>query len=400
MRQMERIGSNKHINIAVQIDKFGKNEVTHYRVEKGKSVAVRTVTKPPESISGTPENLYHFVKETITHNPAKHNALILWNHGAGIKDPHIWSRNLPYRRDECFFLNQKTKLYEIRRDLFQEEFFKELGNTYMGIAFNDTGRAYLTNNDLKETLEKINAELLGGKKLDILGMDACHMAMVEIGAQIKSSAIYMVGSQEIEPGRGWDYSQVLKKFKTGSMTPKDFAVQIVDAYGAQYNNSFADLTHSAVDLTNYEALEQNIDTTAKALLDLIKKPAGNKIYQLISQVRKGKATTTTFLDPDYIDLNHFYKSLRKRLDGYKPAKEQIDLVEKLKTTLDQGQTILASTVIKNISGRSAKNACGLSIYFPVKSLHTSYLKTEFAKNTHWCPFLYIFLKKARRSHKN
>ena len=39
-----------------------------------------------------PENLYDFAKWAITNYPAKHQALILWNHGSGIEDPHIWGK--------------------------------------------------------------------------------------------------------------------------------------------------------------------------------------------------------------------------------------------------------------------------------------------------------------------
>ena len=109
--QMQEIGSNKNINIVVQLDNFGKQEVTRLFIEKGKSRRLATLTKPPMSVSGTPSNLFDFVKSVVTKYPAEHTALILWNHGSGIKDPHIWGRTQPYLRDEAFIFNKKTQLY-------------------------------------------------------------------------------------------------------------------------------------------------------------------------------------------------------------------------------------------------------------------------------------------------
>ncbi|MCK4517764.1 hypothetical protein KAT92_03250, partial [Candidatus Babeliales bacterium] len=63
--QMQEVGSNKNINIVVQLDNFGKQEVTRLFIEKGKSRRLATLTKPPMSVSGTPSNLFDFVKSVV-----------------------------------------------------------------------------------------------------------------------------------------------------------------------------------------------------------------------------------------------------------------------------------------------------------------------------------------------
>lgn len=47
-------------------------------------------------------------------------------------------------------------------------------------------------------------------KLDIIGFDACLMAMHEIGAVLTPYANYLLASELLEPGIGWDYSALLK----------------------------------------------------------------------------------------------------------------------------------------------------------------------------------------------
>jgi hypothetical protein len=43
-------------------------------------------------------------------------------------------------------------------------------------------------------------------KLDIIGFDACLMAMYEVGSTLAPYGKYLLGSELLEPGHGWDYS--------------------------------------------------------------------------------------------------------------------------------------------------------------------------------------------------
>jgi hypothetical protein len=52
-------------------------------------------------------------------------------------------------------------------------------------------------------------------KLDIIGFDACLMAMHEIGAVLTPYANYLLASELLEPGIGWDYS-ALSKYVQGN----------------------------------------------------------------------------------------------------------------------------------------------------------------------------------------
>jgi len=383
IKEMQQIGSNKNINLFVQIDNFGKREVTRYKIEKGKSTAISTQKTIPTSLSGTTENLFDFVKEITTKYPADKHAIILWNHGSGAKDPHLWRQQLPYIRENCFRFNPKTNLFEIDRTILN----------LRGIAFNDIGHTYLTNPDLKVVLEKISTEILGGKKIDLLGMDACHMAMVEIASQVKNAANILVGSEEVEPGPGWDYVRLLNPFRTKSLTPIEFAKQIVDAYGAKYNALFADLTQSAIDLQHHEALEKNIDAVATLLISLIDDQK-NSFLPTVKQIRQNPKHTISFLDSDYIDLPFFYKTLlatinKKVLSQTDPQRSTINQLKKI---LEDGIKLFSTQIIHNTTGRNVKAAGGLSIYFPTRTLHTSYLKNAIAQTTNWGNFLYTYLK--------
>jgi hypothetical protein len=48
----------------------------------------------------------------------------------------------------------------------------------------------------------------GPLKLDIIGFDACLMAMYEVAALLSPHAHYLLASELLEPGYGWDYSRL------------------------------------------------------------------------------------------------------------------------------------------------------------------------------------------------
>src|SRR5260370_280022 len=56
-----------------------------------------------------------------------------------------------------------------------------------------------------------------GRKLDVVGFDACLMANTEVAHQLKDEADFLVGSQEVEGGAGWPYNRVLSKTMLDSL---------------------------------------------------------------------------------------------------------------------------------------------------------------------------------------
>lgn len=51
--------------------------------------------------------------------------------------------------------------------------------------------------------------ITGGRfKLDIIGFDACLMAMYEVGSTLAPYGHYLLGSELLEPGHGWDYASL------------------------------------------------------------------------------------------------------------------------------------------------------------------------------------------------
>jgi len=236
-----------------------------------------------------------------------------------------------------------------------------------------------------------------GKKIDIVGMDACLMSMIEIGYQIKDSAQLLVSSQNSEPGQGWNYKDFLiplaktpQKFQ-----PKDLAKKIVSSFNSLYKSRYIFYTQSALDLTKISGLGEHIKILISFFISIQKKHR-LKLAKIINDARM---RSLKFDVRDFIDMFSFYSALKRGL--LKEAKErtshkQRQYVRTLHTLIkhvDNGANILSKVVIANVAGRLFTHACGVSMYYPVHSVHRSYMKTKFAKQTLWGNFLQLFLNK-------
>ncbi|OHB90169.1 MAG: hypothetical protein A3D89_04405 [Planctomycetes bacterium RIFCSPHIGHO2_02_FULL_52_58] len=88
--------------------------------------------------------------------------------------------------------------------------------------------------ELEETLGSIVRAIkkVNGKdRIDILGLDACYMAMVEVLFSIKDYAHYVIASENEEALDGWPYGDVLMAFLEDPSKPAPhIASRIADAY--------------------------------------------------------------------------------------------------------------------------------------------------------------------------
>ena len=377
--QMKKIGSDENLNILVQQDTYGKIESKRFFVKKNKLETMQTITNKPECISGTPENLFDFSRWAIENYPAKNYILILWDHGSGIIDPNIWKFNLL----NLYVFNQELGLFELNRDEINKR----------GICFNEVFDMYLNNQDIKNTLKKISAELLNGKKIT-LGFDACNMAMAEIAFQIKDYVDIMIASQETEPGSGWNYETLLSPLKTKNLIPEEFAKNAVDSYQKNYEKTFADFTLSAISLSEIYLLAKQIDLISEDLITILNSENKKIFWTELSKIRTQRKYATIFANPDYIDINNFLTSLsdfiqkNSKTEKYRTNKKEFD---KLSTNLFLSTNLINKLVLKKTFCYSVPFADGISIYFPTKKIHISYNKTDFALSNKWLEFLKVYV---------
>ncbi len=390
IKQMGSVGSNKNINILVHVDirLSGQKKMTRrYIVNKGDTVQVDMPNEKLPMDSGDPQSLISACNWAITEFPAEHYALIFWNHGTGIIDPY---GKRSFNTNNLIVLNPQTGTFELDRSYSYIDLIEESVSDPKGICWDDSTGNYLTNQKLEFALQEITTKNLGGAKFDIIGFDACLMAMLEVAEIIKRYANIMIASQEVEPGPGQRYDEALSLFYAGSPDPITFARHWVNSFAKAYkvggiSMAFADYTQSALDLNAIEPLEKNIDKLGQLFLKGLTEDPQN--YRTMITNARAKRNCTHFNEPTYIDLNHFYQNILKSIIA---GAVKGETAAEIRTTIEIGINLINKAVIHNASGPHLAGAKGISIYFPEKRIHPSYKKSNFAKNT-WAKFMTSFL---------
>jgi hypothetical protein len=381
---MKKVGSTKHLNVIVQLDGQGAHEKTkRLFIEKNKMIQVnRNHPSSQQKLDfGSALTLIDACEWAIKDYPADHYALILWNHGIGVLD-NIGGR--ASSASELFAFNHETNMLELNRSIDFFDYLKQ--QQPRGVCFGDTYGTYLTNQKLQYALREVSLKLLGGKKIDIVGFDACLMSMIEVGNLIRPYADYMVGSQEIELGIGWPYNKILEPFATQALSPERLCKHITASYHNYYKSITYDYTLSTIQLDKLEALEYSLEKVTNLLLYALENQKNNTVTRLI-KASKSRRLCTHFSEPSYIDLHHFLSNLQEALGFMALKEETFSLQKSLYTEIDKAKTDLLDCVIANCCGRNLHQAKGLSVYFPSRMIETSYVITPFAKSYSWLTLL-------------
>jgi len=357
--EMARAGSTKDVNVLVQLDRIEDNLTRRFRITQGGGFKKNCIESFGEVNTGDPQVLYDFVKWAADNYPADRYALILWNHGSGWWEEAKSRATGPTGRKP-------------RRHLFRHSFPQE----HRSICYDDTsGGDALDNRELKGVLSQACALL--GRKIDLLGMDACLMNMVEVAYQLRDSVNVIVGSEIEEPFDGWPYTVILARL---TAKPGQDAVAlarwIVKSYLLSYQGKDETLTQSALDVGRIGEMTTKVDAISEALLAAI-----DADFKLIEAAWR---RSPRFYDNNYIDLACFIKNLRKKADTELQAKAD-DLIAALK--VGKGRAILRQGKI----GREVRGTCGLSIYFPGDRINPTYRNLDFSGDCKWITFLERYL---------
>jgi len=412
LSDMASIGSNSNLNILVQWYQPNQKGVWRYKINKNK---IDLDTFLPYDTDGTcVSDLVDSMQWAVSNHPAKKYFLVLWNHGVGIGGSSTLSAD-PIVFDQAEIAdNPRVQIDGITKglqDLLEKDYstLKADLSSHRGILFNEYNRTYMNNQELAEALRQIKTNVLKNKKIDVLGMDACLMAMVEVGYQIKDFANYMVASQEVELAHGWDYLTLMQGLTYGRVNPVQLAQSIVLTYENFYQGKINFYTQSAINLENMSHIKDSIDTVVDCLNNC-KKYDKAGIKELVKAARK---SSLQFSTKSYIDLYSFYYQMLRQLEndnqkdtGFletrkskKQNKNNINASKKtnslsykkavkdLKQALDLSMKVIEGSVIANVAGKKLATARGLSIYFPQGKVDSSYDRTEFAKNSSWLSFI-------------
>jgi len=336
MVEMKKIGSTADVNIVVLQDHRTK-PAQKLLVTKGGVEVLETIGKID---TGDYKEMVKFVKWASEKYPAEHYLLDIWNHGAGWK---------------------KSKKQSILK----------------GISYDDGSGNHITTPQLGESMKQIKVIL--GQNLDVLGMDACLMQMMEVGYEVKDTVNFIAASEETEPGDGWPYDAILEPLvKNPKMSAEELANVTVQAYQKCYSK-VPDTTQSSVECAKFDAVCVKLDKFATAML------AKLSDQTIAAGIKKAGAAVQVYAYDDNCDLVHFCQLVN--------ANVKDDAINK---AADELIAVVASAPSKIVklsfnSGNNVKNSNGLAIYLPKRSVAGNYKDIALGK-TAWANFIAEYVK--------
>ncbi len=364
LNELESAGSDANINIVVQIDR-----IPGYNASNGDWTSTRRyyVTPDPNGYDGiivstliadlgeldmgSPTTLINFTNWARTNYPADYYLLVLWDHGDG------WKNRMQIATKGKYTRVQKREPLK-------------------GICHDDTDGSYLDMSDLRTALNTITSG--GTVPIDIIGMDACLMAMLEVDYEVFPYCSYRVGSEESEPFDGWDYEATMGWLVANpTSTPAQLASQIATDY-MNFYGFLGSETQSAVDLSQTSALAVAVNTLA---VDLT-----NNVASYFYDLQDIRDQVEEYSDADFTDLYHFAQLVQTTISDLQ-----------IQTDAQNVMNAITAAVIAEGHGIGNPNSHGISIYFPYG--YCSYLSryesdTMFAMNTAWDEFLNAYYSTA------
>ncbi len=338
INQLETVGSTDDVNFVVQWASAKADTTQRLYVEKDddtKKVTSPVLEDMPRVDMGDYKELVNFVKWTAEKYPAKHYFIGLWNHGSG------WHR----------------KTGELFRDINVDDFTDNRMTTeQVGIAMAEASKAL-------------------GKKVDILGSDACLMAMLEVNEEYSKYVDVAVASEELIPALGWPYDALAKRWVA---KPRATAAEVVTILTEEYQKQYlpggpgeglGDVTLSSVDLRKAPALYSAIRSLGETVQKL---DAEN-----MAKVKEASEEAQRFDTSDYADLGDFLRLLEeKKIDGLGRSR------------LAPARAALKSHIISNHVTNKYKLATGIAFWLPTSSwsfdrYQERYRKLRFEAATGW-----------------
>ena len=270
-----------------------------------------------------PQHLKSFVNIATAQCPAKHFALVLWGHG-----PEL---------------------------LFDDD---------APSGAPPSKRKYLTPANLRKALEGTDLVKgkLGNAKLDIVAIDACCGALLELAIALQGCSTYLIASQDEVPDASFPYEHLLAKLKpnctaddvepVAKMLPTAYEEAFQDYISTPANGLFG-ITLSTVNLQKIDTITAELKPLVTALLDAVKNPALRK------KILAARSKSHDFEFGLFVDLFDFCDQL-----GFALGDNSVlaHACKNMQTVIDDKQCIIA-----NQGGENSARCHGISVYFPYQT---------------------------------
>jgi hypothetical protein len=339
LNEMLEVGASDDVQVIVEIDRttgfydLGVGNVGNWDTLKRFRVAggkLEELADLGELSTGAPHTLSDFLSWGFRTFPAQRRAIVLWDHG----------------------------------------------NAWRGYGGDDT-----SDKDLLDQLEIGQAiadgiSQAGLKTVDVIGFDACLMSSAATAQLAREFTRYMIASEELVPGNGWDYAASLQYLvQHPDADAPSFARAVIDSFYAQSRatGKHRDVTCNLLDLDKLP----EVQTALAAFLDV----AEAHLSDTSRDIADAHAHTLEYghhADPTLThhmrDLGDFARKLAAESALYQPASERLDKA-------------LKALVVSSVYGSNKQVSSGLSAYFPPQRAYYDASYDDVPQAERWRKFL-------------
>lgn len=342
--------------------------------------------------SGDPLGLVETVKWAFERCPAERYGLVLWSHGSGWRPEEIAQIAKDVRGDEAVSHQEANdrSIGSTSPALFRstlQTIVKKDTPAERAICFDDGTQHSLDTLELDKVVTQIREFI--GQPLDLLGMDACLMATLEVAYQMRHNVRTLVASEELVPASSWPYDTILGMLQARpEMGSAELAKLIVDRYLAYYTvhpPHGGDVTNVALDLARVEPVAAALNTLAAALrADMIGQADKLKTAQnqcVTAETHEGRRLKNKF-QVHLWDLG----TLSRRLTAASDDPAVKSAASELVCQLAPGRFVLA----EGHAGDWFKDLAGVSVYAIVPKrirITPEYGNVALAQDTQWLQML-------------
>src|SRR5215212_4104318 len=210
LKEMKKAGSSPQVALLAQFSRGVKNRPTkRYLLTKDcrDGALARDVVAELRGVeTSSSETLTDFIDWSVENFPARHYMLIMWGHGNGADDEKLPASSVPvlHSGDSVLTAQTRNSLQNMTRNRDGSRGIA-LGYTVVEPQTVD----FLDSRRFKKALAAATERI--GRKIDILGMDACLMSGIEVCYQVRDSVRFTVAPEGFGPLDGWPYDEIFTK---------------------------------------------------------------------------------------------------------------------------------------------------------------------------------------------
>ena len=294
-----------------------KNERRYLRNGQFVVDSSTTHTKANMGLSST---LSSFLSYGLTKYPADHTGVIMWNHGGAVS----------------------------------------------GCCTDDNyGGDGIIASEFDAAMKSLN---LGDKKLDWIGYDCCIMSYADLASINSQYFKYMVSSQELESGYGWDYDAWLPTlYNNTSVSTETLLTKICDTFVAENGGTSSnnDQCLSVLNLQSFSGFQTAFESFASGLK--------STDWSKISSAYESSLRFADISDDDYYTIYGY---------GLCDAKDFLSEASSKGYSTSAASTALDSILVHSAYGGfyNSVKPCGLNIFVPADEDYPQISKSDYGSS--------------------